>query len=110
MVNTSAETRNNIIRSQLLTIFKFSVWSHLMVFAFFRKYNYATPEHLYENLQKALDESTNIKLPADLSISRIMRTWVEKEGYPVVHVKRQYSADTDTSTVSLSQVSLLMVK
>ncbi|KAF2892511.1 hypothetical protein ILUMI_13663 [Ignelater luminosus] len=48
-----------------------------------RKYNYATPEHLYENLQKALDASTDIKLPSDLSVSKIMRTWTEKEGYPV---------------------------
>jgi aminopeptidase N len=49
----------------------------------------ASPEHLYEALQQAVDADG--VLPADHKVDELFGSWEKQAGYPVVHVERSYN-------------------
>lgn len=49
----------------------------------------AKPEHLYEALQKAIDEDQ--ALPENYKIEEIFGSWEKNQGYPIVYVERSYN-------------------
>lgn len=61
-----------------------SVWKKgLFNYLAARGYDYGTPEHLYENLQLAVDEAAN-----QIDVALAMQTWERQSGFPYVTVKR----------------------
>lgn len=48
----------------------------------------ATPDHLYEALQQAVDASDTSL--GDKSVAKLFGSWAEQSGYPIVHVVRSY--------------------
>lgn len=49
----------------------------------------AKPEHLYDALQKAVDED-NTSLQG-FTVRRLFESWEKQAGYPVLHVERSYN-------------------
>lgn len=49
----------------------------------------AEPSHLYEALQKAVDEDGT--LPANYKVEELFGSWETQAGYPVVYVERSYN-------------------
>jgi aminopeptidase N len=67
---------------------------------FCRKYKSATPDDLWQALQKCIDAARDPKL--NISVATVMKTWTEQPGFPYVSVtiKRNY--------ITLSQQRFLL--
>ncbi|XP_055602735.1 LOW QUALITY PROTEIN: aminopeptidase N-like [Uranotaenia lowii] len=69
-----------------------------------RKLDSATPDDLYEALQKAIAGKSVI--PASVTIKQLMESWTNAPGYPVLNVRRLYK----TGEVIISQDRFLADK
>lgn len=62
------------------------------------------PEHLYDELQKAIDDKNVLDKYETHSIADIMNTWTKTVGYPTVFVSTNYT----NGTVILKQVNTVL--
>ncbi|KAK5649479.1 hypothetical protein RI129_000508 [Pyrocoelia pectoralis] len=60
-----------------------------------RQFKGATPHDLYKNFQRALNESSENRLPPSMKIEDIMTTWDSVSGFPLVTVTRNYGSLLD---------------
>lgn len=63
-----------------------AIWKKgLFNFIAAKSYDYATSDHLYKNIQNAVDE---FKPSSDFDVALAMKTWEKQPGFPYVTVKR----------------------
>ncbi|XP_059611770.1 aminopeptidase N-like [Phlebotomus argentipes] len=67
-----------------------------------RSFGISNPDYFHERIQEVVDKASDIPLPPDTSMARIIRSWTDNPGYPVVLVTRT------TNGISLTQKRFLV--